>query len=62
MTTTIEVITELKQIKNNIRILRKDNIKACKTKYLDIDSGYVRVIRTMEKIVDNMLEEVNGCK
>jgi hypothetical protein len=62
MTPELEVILELKRIKNEIRTLRKDNVKVCKTKYLDIDSGYVRVIRTMEKLVDNMIEEVNGCK
>lgn len=62
MTTKIEVVSELQRIKKEIRSKRIINIKDCKRLSVDIDSGYVRVIRTMEKLVDNMIEEVNGCE
>lgn len=58
----LEVKVKLNKLKQEIRTQRSNNIIECKKDSLKIDSTYTSILRILEKITDNMIEEVNGCK
>ena len=58
MTTQLEVVSEIQKLKSDIRSMRIDNIKECKKRYTVIDTGYVRCLRTMDKIADHYMDEI----